>query len=375
MKWSFESPSMRDSLLVLVKRAEQTFGRGFVVVADSGYPASSILFHNRSEIKSTFLVSVSAGKVSGRLRRLQEAAQPFLAIGDRTLLWYPTQGLVAYICRHKKYTQTLVTNACQVLAAPPPKPALHSMSCSQASCLTDNFTIDEMVAQFSWPGLTQAERDGILKYPLQYVGRMTGQDLTSPIDANGYVSLQSLNPISTSAVQAIAEGLHIKKTGRNKKQLMEEIVRRHPRALPPTPPNRTQSKKRKASADDASMDLAKSLKRDAQGLANQLLGPEEMPDFAAIYRSNYGLQDRFNAVLYSHFHQTASKLPGSRYSWMFFYICLFDSFVLRTEFLIPSAAEAQEELKPRKDEELPVAVFPEFLLRVVSQIADEYVPL
>ena len=60
---------------------------------------------------------------------------------------------------------------------------------------------------------------------------------------------------------------------------------------------------------------------------------------------------------------------------MFFYICLFDSFVLRTEFLTPSAAEAQEELKPRKDEELPVAVFPEFLLRVVSQIADEYVPL
>jgi hypothetical protein len=367
-KWSFESLSMSTAALALTKRTEERFGRDFGLILDSGYPAGTLLGHPHEDIKSKQIVSCSISKVSGEFRHLVEAASVCFVVGEKTLLWRPADHIVAFIHKKRKYTQVLTTNACGILDAPPLERALHPMSWQQASAIAENFSVDQMTAAFGWPAPSPDETPTKGVYPLEYVSHITGVDLTTPLDANFYVSETSLSALPLPSLKAVAEHWRCSKTGYKKKDYIQAVLRVHPKAKPTEPLTDSASKKRRRNSDAASGERARSLERDADTLAEHLLSHEPRPDFADMYTNNYGLEDRVNAVLYRFFDQTGSVTPGSRYTWIFFYICLINTYVLRAE----RAANKEEKDQKNPDDESLFAHFPDFILQILQEIATEY---
>jgi hypothetical protein len=91
------------------------------------------------------------------------------------------------------------------------------------------------------------------------------------------------------------------------------------------------------------------LEIDASRVIDQLFALTEEPDFAAVYRQSYGLEDRFNATRYSHFDQSRARSARCKYTWLYLYICLWNSFALFTEKQQPSRAGAKTKVSETED--------------------------
>ncbi len=368
-KWSRESLSMGEASLSLTARTEKRFGKSFILILDSGYPAGPIIGQPRKDINSKSIVSCSVSRVSGAFRRLVEAGSLNFRIGGKTLLWRPSDNLVAFIAKKPKYTQVLITNACRINDSPVLELPLHPMSFDQASALASSFSVNEMMAHFNWPAPSTNETVPQGIYPLRYVSEITGVDLTAPLDAENFVSEKSLSPLSSSSLKSISDFLGCSKTGMKKGDHIKAILSHHPKAKPSPPPTVANSKKRKADTDEPGEGLSKSLEHDYKTLFDRLMGSEDEPRFAKLYTSNYGLEDRVNAVLYRFFWQYSSVQPESRFTWIFFYICIINSYCLRCE----RVATKQEKDEKEPDDESLFAELPNFLLSVVQEIARQYV--
>jgi hypothetical protein len=83
------------------------------------------------------------------------------------------------------------------------------------------------------------------------------------------------------------------------------------------------------------MKTTEHMKCEALRRVKQFMPHSETPAFAALYRKNYGLEDRFNAVLYAYFAQNRCKTASCKYTWLYFYICLWNTYALYTEKSTP----------------------------------------
>ena len=366
-KWSNLSLSMCDALLAIVARLENQFGAGFLVIADSGYPASIILEGDRMRMKSRFICSVSTAKVSGGLRRLAVAANECLPVNRKTVLFHQDRGLVAYAHRLAAYTQVLVSNACDVIDQAPVAVYPRAMTFQQASILAMNFSVQEMVRILGFPAPAPQELVGYDRYPCNYILKMTGHDISGPLDTEGYVSKESLLPLNIEAIRGIAEYCNINHTGKKKKDLIELILKRHPRAKPPEPPTWHQKIKRAQDAMDASPKVAEHIEIELHTLIDQIMPATDEPEFATVYRKNYGLEDRFNYMLYRYFAQHRCKTATSKYTWLYFYVCIWNAFAIWTE------KQSKENIIERNEAvEFYDPSFTRFLLDIVEQIGASY---
>jgi hypothetical protein len=142
---------MKHALLAIVYRLEEQLDTPFVVLADSGYPASSIIGHPRKDMKSKFICSVSSAKVAESLQFIAEAAIDCLPLNRNSLIWSEKEGLVAYCHHQKTYTQVLVTNACIVNDAPPPSEAAFPILFrEQGLQITRELTRYEQINRCTW---------------------------------------------------------------------------------------------------------------------------------------------------------------------------------------------------------------------------------
>lgn len=158
-----------------------SFGKSFVLILYSGFSAGSIIRQLRKDIVSKIIISCSVSRVSGVFRHLVEAGSLNFQNAEKTLLCRPRDNLVAIIANKPKYTQVLITNACQLYGLPVLEPPL---SFSHGRGIYGQ----EMVAHFNWPAPSTNETDSRDIYHLSYVRRATGVDLTAPLDSDNYVS-------------------------------------------------------------------------------------------------------------------------------------------------------------------------------------------
>lgn len=366
-KWSYESLSMCNALLAIVARLEKQFGMGFLVLADSGYPASVIIDGERKRMESKFICSVSTAKVSGGLRHLADAACQCLPVGRKTLLFNQDKGMIAFAHRQTNYTQVLVTNACTVVNQPPLRVYPRPTTFQQACALARHFSVDEMVELLAFPAPDTNEMVGYDRYPAHYIFKVTGHDISGPLDAEGYVSKDSLLPLNIEAIRGIAEHCNINHRGRKKKELVDLIIKRHPKAKPPEPPTRYHSKKRSQQANNASPKEAEHMEVSTNNLIEQIMPDAGEPEFAILYKKNYGLQDRFNAIIYRYFAQHRCKTATSKYTWLYFYVCLWNAFALWTEKQTKDIGGERDESADLIDIE-----FTRFLLDIVEQVGANY---
>jgi hypothetical protein len=106
------------------------------------------------------------------------------------------------------------------------------MSFDQACVLAQNFSVDEMVRALGFPAPSNLQRVGYMRYPTRYIAEITGHDISSPLDSEGYVSQESLATLNTETIRGIAEHIGIKHFGKKKKELVKLILERHPKAKP-----------------------------------------------------------------------------------------------------------------------------------------------
>jgi hypothetical protein len=367
-KFNFQSLSMEHALLAIVSRLEGQFGRSFLVLADSGFPASKLIGRPIKGLGSKFICSVSTSYLSGSLRYLSEAMTKCTPLHRKALLFNQERGLAAFGHHEKTYTQVLVTNACRVADVTPPVCYPYPMSFDQAAALAVNFSVEEMVRSLDFPAPSPWESVGYERYPSKYLLKLTGQDICSPLNVDGFVSEESLRPLSLDAIRGIADYCKIKHLGRKRSDLIKDILQRHPKAKPPEVPSGPEARKRHLQLNVATNKSAEHLEIDGNRITEQLFAETEEPDFVKIYRQNYGLEDRFNSKLYAYFDQSRCRNAHSKYTWLYFYICLWNSWALLKEKMHPDQAVAQN----RNAEYHDIYSFSHFLLDVILQIRHEF---
>lgn len=320
IKWDFNSLSMADALLEIVRRLEEACARTFVVLADSGFPASKLLLRPTTTIKSKFICSVSASHVSGSLHTLAVAASSTLAFGQETTLYNPHLQLMAYAHKTKKYTICLVTNW---------DVRFHSrrtearITYTQAAALAKHFTVAEMVNALRFPRPDPGSREETNAW--LYIRKVFGVNLAYPTDDEGYVTEATLSDLKKLDLQRIARIIGVKQHDSTKKaELVSKILKHHPGTKPQERPPAHPTKKRKATWPVSDEEFRK-VKRNFQDMKKLLMKESARPEFAQLYSQSYGWQDRFNALLYSTFKPADATRPEAKLTWMLLYTCVINS--------------------------------------------------
>jgi hypothetical protein len=297
IKWHHESPSMKDSMLMLACRCEIDFRTAFIILSDSGYPTTRLIEDQHCYLKSKFIASASISNLSGSLCCLVEVGIATLPKSHPVLLRRKSDGLLAFICKKPNYTQCLVTNAWSESAESLKKGDTTKLNFQQALTLCRSFSPSEMEVKLSFPKPSEDE----IRYPYKYILRISGVDITSPLDSDGYVSTKSLMHFNVEETRQIAELQGINSVQLKKKEeLVDAILKRHPRANHAEQLHGLQKKKKRASAptDEASF---KQLHYAYTHQSNRLLQKTSTPTFVQHYAENYGLQDRMNELIYGVF--------------------------------------------------------------------------
>lgn len=365
-KWGFVSLSMTDSALVLVHRLEREFGDGFVVICNSGYAAGRLLGAASHNSSSRYICSVSGAKVSGAFRMIVEKANSLFKIGHR-VVWHNVESdFMAVIRRTAEYTICLITNCQRPVDETELEPPARPLSYKQAFAIFDNFSVPEMVRLLSFPQPIDSPNRSETSHPIRYLKRVTGIDLASPLDAEGFVTKATLTPLSINHVKAIAEEIGINKQ-HGKQELISRILKKHPKA------ERAEETDTEQSEDDDLDDLkaaqakVTSLKRQVDELRRRLSPRAPQPQFEEMYLANYGLEDRWNSDLYATFRHQTSKNPEQKAAWLFFYMCLSNARSLRHELILSKQPRTPTKKQSRIDRQ----TLGRFCLEAFKQLATE----
>lgn len=147
----------------------------------------------------------------------------------------------------------------------------------------------------------------------------TGHDMAAPVNSHGEMTNAVLRKLSKARLTMIAEVAHINPGGK-KADLLARILEEHQLAskedheAPIT--KAAGGRKRKAQPIEINRDELHNAQREVHKRSSDLMKLRDETSLRALYRENYGLEDRFNAMLYTCFRlQNASeptqKLHGS----------------------------------------------------------------
>lgn len=175
----------------------------FLVLLDSGYPASHFLLPPPDLIRSKFACSVSVSKVSGPLRVLAEVATIFLRKTECLVLYSPKLNLVATLHGKQQYTSVLVTNyflpSNEIVQ--PDAPLKIPISDVRILSKLSHPTFLRISNTFA-PKLSKDTQ--CLTDLRMHISLLTGVDIGSPLDENGLVSAASLNALAIDDLREVA---------------------------------------------------------------------------------------------------------------------------------------------------------------------------
>ena len=370
-KWNFHAPSMGDSAWNLVRQCEMSFGRDFVVLLDSGYPASHFLCEAQRAIKSKFICSVSVSRVSGKLRTLSEVAKQFLRKSECIVVYSPTLHLVAALHGKQHYTSALVTNYFVPTSNHGEESWPLKMGIQDARILTKFYRpIFLQIADTFAPQLSTDSK--YLSSQRHHIFQLTGADIGSPTDENGNVTQNSLKSIGIQDLREVAQmsGIQTTKEGKPKSKdtLVQEILAVHPQAiLEQSVADKPRKGKRPSSYTAAEEDLIQQ-NRVLSKLKARFLTPRAVPNYAELYAKNYGDEDRFNYLLYDCFRHQLARSPEQHYTWLLLYIHVVNSWSVFKENVLEHAANINKPAPPQAHLSLEA-----FCWNIISQIGRVYV--
>lgn len=369
-KWNFHCPSMGDAAWNLVKQCETTFGCEFVVLLDSGYPASRFLCESHMAIKSKFICSVSVAKVSGKLRVLAEVAKHFLRKTECIVVYSPMLDLVATLHGKQQYTSALVTDYFVPSSNHVEDSSPLKMGIRDARVLTKfSRPIFLQIADAFAPWLSLDTK--CLSSQRHHILQLTGADIGSPIDQNGCVTPRSLKSLIIEDLRDVAHmsGIQSTKGGRlkAKETLMKEILAVHPQAIHKQSYDGTKRKGKRPSSFTPSEEQLIQQNRILSKLKARFLIQRAVPKYAEHYAKNYGDEDRFNYLLYDCFRHQLARSPEQHYTWLLLYIYVVNSWTIFKETLLEHAFT--ENHPPHPDARITLEAF---CWNLVSQIADLY---
>ena len=230
----------------------------------------------------------------------------------------------------------------------------------------EKYTIEQLTALLKWPSPTPGSPES--KYIMHYVSHITGVDLLSPLDQYGKVSEKSLTGLSKAHVELIAQAYNIAVASIKKVDLIQSILRVHPKVdrsndAPIVAPKKSQ--KRSAASGVTELEL-RHAKRKCTDLEDRLLVTSARPDFAEQYSLNYGFQDRMNRLIYSTFRITKASSPQMKYAWMIIYCSVINAYGLWKEMKYAKRTLCPK--SPKRGDGL--ASMKEFCATLVTQMAD-----
>ena len=370
-KFGFNSLSMTGAAQELVHRLESTFGEGFIALCDSGYAAGTLLATPPPGSKTRYICSVSTAKVSGPFRVIAEKANALLPIGLR-VVWYNTKlNLMAVIRRTKEYTFCLLTNCTRPVNAGDPVPALRALTWNQAFALYDVFTVPEMVRLLQFPEPNNASNIAESPHPVRYLKRVTGVDLASPLDGEGFVTKATLTPLSMDHVKVIAEENGINKQ-KGKAELINRILQVHPKAKHEPDPEIQSEEDEDSEGVKALKAKVTALKRQLEALKERFCRRSEEPSYEKLYLGNYGLEDRWNSDMYATFTHSNSKSPEQKIAWLYFYICLANARSIRHELVLQKMAKSTGKTPTLADQKRTRQTLGKFCLNVFDILLKSY---
>jgi hypothetical protein len=110
---------------------------------------------------------------------------------------------------------------------------------------------------------------------------MTGQGICLPLDADGFVSENSLKSLSIEAMRGIAENCNITHTGQKKNDLIDAIISKHPKAKLPQVVSSHFRRKRNAHVHSVDAKSSEHMERDTKTVNDQFMLPVDEPNFVS----------------------------------------------------------------------------------------------
>jgi hypothetical protein len=125
------------------------------------------------------------------------------------------------------------------------------------------------------------------------------------MDLDGHVTRDSLGACGLPHLMMIARSFGCQKKFKTRDPLITYILAHHPKAaegrLEAKRVKAVSARKRKRENPFMTKYEVRQMKRQTKEIVADLFAHGEEPEFHALYRSSYGLQDRFNAIIYKCF--------------------------------------------------------------------------
>jgi hypothetical protein len=338
-----------------------------VVLLDGAYPASMFLHPDGRPGSSRYICSVTKSAVSGIYNRLSEACASFIKVDQHCTLRNSDTGLLATLHNSAGKDIAIVTDATS-LSSPPPRLDAQPRDRKPSFNLAVQFALLPVKSPseiLPFIGRTDITDAAVLESMPSLTRHLFGVDVLSPTNLDGKVTQNELDPLSIPHLTMIAEhlGLHKRAT---RPKLIKYILDNHPLAaevrIEANRPSALAMRKRKAApASMGRYDLQKLIEQN-KALQNDLLSTGAEPEFHSIYRSNYGLHDRFNATLYTCFKFQRASGPFQMLAWL--------SIIIYT---INARAMFAESISTNNQDTSPPCHTATFCLSIARQICNRYI--
>lgn len=342
----------------LIQRSEELWRRPSIVLLDAGYHITSFLSPREKGYTSKFICSVKTNSSFGEYRHVTEAAQEAITFQQKSLLYSPELDLTAFARGDDQGSSVLLTNAYRPDFAHPretrePKYPL-SVSRAEADSFSE-WTEDSFsqVAKLALPDWSTDKHNQLSRS--HAIFKLTGHDLAAPLDQYGFVTKDTLSRLKAPQLCRILKNINQKSLGLSKDELITKILAHHPhvqRTLQTEP----------AIVDGAS-DAPAAQKRQLEADLEKLFTAGYEPKFAEVYSSCYGLEDRFNQLIYDFLAHTLSKHYEMKFSWLALYMCLVNAYGVVQETHAEAEKDSANFLKDS---------FSHFCATLISQIAEVY---
>lgn len=321
-KWS-----ATRTALSLISSVEQRTNRQYLALLDGVYAVKEFIRLSARDIRSKCVISATTSNVvRGEYRNFAKMADAFVAEGTSSTIYSTTTKLCICLTKSNGKGFVLVSNATSPRDHHPPHPAPD---------------LPEIVIPCTWDvamslALLANDDNGVIfnsrlirpdmpEYSSRSIHlaikRLTSHDITSPLDDNGELDLDKVRSLPDPALGLICESLGTElPQSSTRSDKIDSILQNHPLAdkyrlqkyLDAFAPR---DKKRKPANPVLLQQEYRRYVNTSEELVSDLIVAEEEPNFRQLYMANYGLQDRFNALLYMAFKWSCARDPMAKISW------------------------------------------------------------
>lgn len=292
-----------------------------IIILDGGYPVATFIPPRGLGTRTKYLCSATKSLVSSHFNRLSEACSSLVKVGKHCTLKDEKNGRLATLHNSAGKDIVIVTDAF-TLKSPA---VLHAQQIRSQKApfefalhlaLAPVKSTSEFLRYYPTTSPVPAAAKESMPTLIKYLFNV---DVLSPMDLDGKVTREELKKLPVPHLITIANSLGRCKS-KKREAVTQFILDNHPKAgetqLSAIRAKAKSSRKRRTTPASMSKHELRELENDNRKMKKILLETGTEPKFHEIYRANYGLQDRFNATLYSCFKFQRASGPFQILGWM-----------------------------------------------------------